>query len=216
MVVNVPLGSQPAASATYTVENNTGGKIAVEFSVAHRHLDENGREERPPAEGFQIYPEQLSLEPGQKRAVRVTWTGEKVPESELAYRFVASQLPVEFTEDGAKRDRSVSIKFLVEYVASLYLNPPRTKPKMKVVRHQVSKDGRLEVLVANEGTRHLLLEKLELSVRAPGGKTFKPDAKALQELRTENLLPGNTRWLRLPLPKGFPREKLEVSVDFHP
>lgn len=215
MVVSVPLTEKPMASATYTVENNTGAKIAVEFSVAKRVLDEKGKEERPPAEGFQIYPEQLSLESGQKRAVRVTWSADRLPGQELPFRFVASQLPVEFADGSEKRDRAVNIKFLVEYVASLYLTPAGVKPKMKVVRHQVSKDGKLEVLVANEGTKHLLLEHLELSAKA-GGKTFKPSAEALAELRTENLLPGNTRWLRVALPKGFPAEKLEVSVDFHP
>lgn len=215
MVVSVPVASgKTSAAATYTVENNTGAKIALEFSVRHRVLDENGKEERPPAEGFLIYPEQMSLEPGQKRAVRVTWTAEKAPDRELPFRFVASQLPVEFAEDGASRDRSVNIKFLVEYVASLYISPPRTKAKMKVVKHQV-KDGKLEVLVANEGSKHLLLDRLELGARS-GLKTFRAAPDALKDIRTENLLPGNTRWLRVPLPKDFPAAKLEPSVDFEP
>lgn len=213
MVVNVALQG-PRASATYTVENNTAAKIAVEFSVRKRLLDENGKEERPPAEGFLVYPEQMSLEPGQKRAVRVTWQGEKLPEKELPFRFVASQLPVEFAEGQAKEARKVNLKFLIEYVASLYLNPPRTKPKMKVAKSQL-KDGKLEVLVANEGTAHFLLERLELSAKA-GGKTFQASAEQLKDIRTENLLPGDTRWLRVPVPAGFTGKDLSVDVDFQP
>lgn len=211
MVVNVALQG-PRASATYTVENNTKAKIAVEFSVHRRVIDENGKEERPPAEGFLIYPEQMSLEPGQKRAVRLTWTGEKLPDHELPFRFVASQLPVEFSENQPKEGRKVDLKFLIEYVASLYLNPPRTKAKMKVAKHQV-KGGKLEVLVANEGTAHFLLERVSIGARAKG-KSFKAAPEQLKEIRSENLLPGGSRWLRVPLPAGFPAEGLNVDVDF--
>ncbi len=212
MVVNVPLQS-PRASATYTVENNTSTKIALEFSVRRREIDENGKEERPDASGFLVYPEQLSLEPGQKRAVRVTWQSDKIPERELAYRFVASQLPVNFQEGEAKESRKVNLKFLIEYVASLYLNPPRTKPKMKVVRHQVKK-GILEVLVENSGSAHFLLEKVEISAEA-GKKKFEASPRQLEDIRTENILPGGTRWLKVPLPAGFPSDGLSVDVDFH-
>jgi fimbrial chaperone protein len=211
MVINVALQG-PRASATYTVENNTKARIAVEFSVRHRVIDENGKEERPAAEGFLVYPEQMSLEPGQKRAVRVTWQAEKMPEAELPFRFVASQLPVEFSEDAPKEARKVNLKFLIEYVASLYLNPPRTKAKMKVLKSQ-AKEGKLEVLVANEGNSHFLLERLELSARA-GGKSFKASSEQLKDIRTENLLPGGTRWLKIPLPAGFPASGLSVDVDF--
>lgn len=212
MVVNVPVTS-PQASATYTVENNTPAKIAVQFEVKRREIDENGKEERPPAAGFLIYPEQMALDPGQKRSVRVTWQGEKLPEKEQAFRFVASQLPVEFGQDGQPSGRKVNIKFLIEYVASLYLNPPKTAPRMKMKKYSVSEKGNLEILVANEGSAHQLLEHLTLKAKA-GGKTFHPNEEKLKDIRTENLLPGGTRWLRLPLPKDFPRKNLDVSVEF--
>jgi fimbrial chaperone protein len=212
MVLNLPL-TKPQASGTYTVENNSRQKIAVEFRVTRRLLDDNGREERPPATGFLVYPEQMALEPGEKRNVRVTWTGEAVPDKEEGYRLVAAQLPVEFTKDGAMV--GAQLKFLMEYVASLYLVPPKVRPKMRVVKHQVTEKGVLEILVANEGTAHFLLERMEISYRA-GAKKGVPEAAVLNELRTENLLPDNQRWLRMPLPKGFPRDNLQVSVVFEP
>jgi len=36
----------------------------------------------------------------------------------------------------------------------------------------------------------------------------------LQDLRTENLLPGNRRWLRFPIPKGFTDP--QVNIIFEP
>jgi fimbrial chaperone protein len=210
MVLTVPV-SKPQASGTYVVENNTKQKIALEFRIKKRLIDEKGQEERPDASGFLIFPEQMALEPGEKRNVRVSWAGETLPAQEEAYRLVATQLPLDFAPGAAAK--GAQLKFLLEYVASLYLLPAGVKPKMKVVKHQVSKDGSLEILVANEGNAHFLLDRMEISFRS-GKKEGKPDPKVLQELRTENLLPGNQRWLRFPLPKGF--NDPQVSVVFEP
>jgi fimbrial chaperone protein len=210
MVLSLPL-TKPQASGTFAVENNTKQKIAVEFRVKKRLIDENGKEDRPDATGFLVFPEQMALAPGEKRNVRVTWTGETLPAQEEAYRLIATQLPVDFSPNAATQ--GAQLKFLLEYVASLYLVPPQAKPKMKVVKQAVSKGGMLEVLVANEGTAHFLLDRMEIGFRS-GKKEGKPDPKVLQELRTENLLPGNRRWLRMPLPKGF--SDPQVSVVFEP
>jgi fimbrial chaperone protein len=210
MVLSLSL-TKPQASGTFAVENNTKQKIAVEFRMKKRLIDENGKEERPDASGFLVFPEQMALEPGEKRNVRVTWMGEALPSREEAYRLVATQLPVDFSPGAATK--GAQLKFLLEYVASLYLVPPGTKPKMKVLKQAVSKEGMLEVLVANEGSAHFLLDRMEILFRS-GKKEGKPDAKVLQELRTENLLPGNQRWLRMPLPKGF--SDPQVSVVFEP
>lgn len=210
MVLQLPL-TKPQASGTYVVENNTKQKIAVEFRVKKRLIDQNGAEERPEASGFLVFPEQMALEPGEKRNVRVTWAAEALPSQEEAYRLVATQLPVDFAPNAG--GRGAQLKFLLEYVASLYLLPPGAKPKMRVVKHAVAKNGTLEILVANEGSAHFLLDRMEISYRS-GKKEGKPDPKILQELRTENLLPGNQRWLRIPLPKGFPDP--QVSVVFEP
>lgn len=210
MVLTLPL-SKPQASGVYMVENNTSKKIALEFQIKKRLIDEWGKEERPDAAGFLVFPEQMALEPGEKRNVRITWSGEALPAKEEAYRLVASQLPVDFSP--AASASGAQLKFLLEYVASLYLLPPGSKPKMKVIKQQLGKNGMLEILVANEGSAHFLLDRMEISLRS-GKKQAALDPKALQELRTENLLPGNSRWLRIPLPKGF--SDPQASVVFEP
>ena len=72
MVLSLPV-TQPRAAGTYTVENNSDKKVAVEFKVRGRQIDREGKEERPEAKGFLVYPQQMALEPGEKRSVRVTW-----------------------------------------------------------------------------------------------------------------------------------------------
>ncbi len=205
MVVSIPLTGKQE-SGTYTIQNNTQEKIAAQFEVRRRVIDENGKEERPSTTEFLIFPEQMSLEPGQKRNVRVTWTGPTTLDKEQAYRFIATQLPIEFKKSNAK---DAKLKFLIEYVASLYIVPPNVKAKMKVEGYGVNKDI-LEIKVANEGSAHFLLDRMQVSVKGDG-KELKLDAPLLQNLRTENILPGGKRILRIPLPKNFPKPTVDVA-----
>lgn len=204
----------PFASATYTVENNTKNKVAVQFDIRKRIVDVNGKEERPEATGFLIYPEQMALEPGEKRNVRLTWTGDSMPNTELPFRFVASQLPVDFGGKDKNSANDVKLKFLVEYVASLYLVPPRVKPKMRLLSQSLDGKGNVEILVANEGTAHHLLERMEILLKSEG-KQLAISGAALKELRAENILPGSKRLLRFPLPKELSKD-VSVSVNFDP
>lgn len=212
MVVSLPL-TAPQASGTYVVENNTKEKIAVQFEVRKRVVTVDGKEERPEATGFLVYPEQMALEPGEKRNVRVSWTAEAMPEQELAFRFVASQLPVNFAKE-KEASRSVKFKFLMEYVASLYLVPPRVRPKMRLLKHE-TKNGALELLVANEGGAHFLLDRTEVTAKS-AGKPLAFGRDTLNDLKTENILAGSQRLLRLALPKDFKGKELDVSIQFDP
>jgi len=210
VVTEIPI-TIPKATTAYTVENNTKNKVAVQFEVRRRLVDVNGAEERPEATGFVVYPEQMALEPGEKRNVRVSWLAESMPTQELAYRFVASQLPVDFSNQ--KGAASVNLKFLIEYVASLYLVPPKVKPKMKVVSQKV-KGAVLEILVANEGSAHQLLERMEISLQV-GKKTTKVSNEVMLPLRTENVLAGGQRLLKLTLPAGADASSVAI-VNFNP
>jgi len=209
MVLAVPV-TEPRAAGTYTVENNSAEKVAVAFHVTERRIDAEGVEARPPATGFLVYPEQLKLEPGEKRSLRVTWAGKAAPTTELAYRLVATQLPIDFS----KEKNGTNIKFLLEYVASLYLTPKNAKGKLRVLKQAVNAKGELELVVKNEGTAHELLEKLDLTI-SDGKKSFTPPAAALAELRTANLLAGDERTLRVMLPKGFGKNA-QGKVSFGP
>lgn len=180
----------------------------MQLEIRGRQVDVNGKEERPPVEGFILYPEQLSLEPGEKRAIRISWMGEK-PQKEMAYRFIASQLPVEFQKGESKR---VNLKFLLEYVASLYLTPPQARPKVKVVKVSMNEKKILEVLVANEGTAHQLLDQAKFEIRE-NGKEIPIPINLLQDLRTENILAGNQRLLKIPLPKTAKNPSFNLKLE---
>lgn len=211
MVVNIQVNGLQG-SGTYTLENNTKEKVALQFEIRERVIDREGKETRPEAKGFLIYPEQMSLEPGEKRNVRVSWTGDTKLEKEMAYRFVASQLPIDFQGKEKALDQKVKLKFLLEYVASLYLNPPGTKPKMRVKSAKILKNN-LELLLENTGTAHQLLEHLKVTMKA-NGKSTKLSEKTLQEARTENILPQTERLLKIPV--AIKAQEVAVDVEYAP
>ncbi len=209
MVVTVPLqGAQ--ATATYTVENSTKEKVALQFEVRQRLIREDGVEERPTTEGFFVYPEQLSLDPGQKRNVRVSWKGNKIPDQELAYRFIATQLPVEFSKE-KQASKKANLKFLLEYVASLYLLPPGAKPQLKVVSTKVE-GGSLQLEIENTGTAHQLLEDIKIHFVSDGKEEFLPE-KELAKIRSENLLAKSKRRFVLPLDPKLRKKQVKVTFS---
>ena len=99
-----PSGS--GANRTYTVENTSDNRIAVEISVYKRGMNLDGTDRLQDADDdFIVYPTQVVLEPNRKQAIRVQFIGEPAPDRELAYRIVAEQLPVELDIEPASRGR---------------------------------------------------------------------------------------------------------------
>jgi fimbrial chaperone protein len=207
-MVNSLTVASPNASGTFTVENTGKAKMAVQFEVRKRVINEAGKEERPAAEGFLVYPEQISLEPGEKRNVRVAWTGENIPTQELAYRFIATQLPVDFQKPN---EQKTNLRFLVEYVAALYLAPVGAKPDLKVKKTSFQK-GILEATLVNEGTAHQLLDRAVFTVK-DGKRVVSLSRELLSEMHAENILAGSTRVLKMNLPKSVKNPTFEVNPN---
>lgn len=213
----------PKATQTFVLENPGEEKIAVELKAMTRELDAQGRETRKPVgEAINIYPEQVSLEPGARRSVKVTWVGEAAPARELAFRLVATQLPVDFKPQKARSGQAgVNLQFLLQYVASLYVTPDQVAPKVElesVERLDPAEKGkapRVRLTLRNAGTAHQLLKGARVKVNGkelPGSETRK--------LETENLLPGGTRVFELAWPEGesaaAAKGALQADLQFDP
>ena len=110
------------SSRLFTITNDSlTERIAVKVSVFTRIMDEWGNETLEPAPGdFLIYPAQSLLNPGDSRSVRIKWKGGTVGSREKAYRIIAEQLPVDFTEEDL-RDDGAGIRFTFRYEGSLYV-----------------------------------------------------------------------------------------------
>jgi fimbrial chaperone protein len=210
----------PEATQTFLVENNNGEKIALQVEAFHREVDPDGKETRKDTDEFSVFPQQMVLEPGEKRNIRLTWTGDRQIKEELAYRLVVSQLPVDLKKP-EQRKPGANITFLLQYVASVYVSPGAAAPKISVESLKKISDDKAELIVKNSGTAHKVLKGMHLYLKSDVDrpKKSRPEVNGLKltEIEAENVLPGKKRRFEIPISKevAMPNnvERLEVEFD---
>jgi len=201
------------ATQTILLENPDKNRVALQLEVTKRKVDIDGKEDRSEVvEDFVVFPDQLTLEPGQKRNVRVTWVGEGAPKQELAFRLVASQLPVTLDRPTDRADVKVNLKFVLQYVASLYVVPSGVKAEVKVESAKLLKAGSAEVVLRNSGGMHRVLEKAKIRFLG-GGKAFEVPEAVMKEVRAQNILAGGARRFQFTVPKDLKDAKAEIQFD---
>lgn len=202
-------------SEVFQLNNTASEPQAVEMRIERWRLDENGNEfNEPDVESFEVYPRQFVLQPKATQAVRVRWKNGAVA-SEQAFRLIAEQLPVDFTEDVP----AGSLRFLVVYRAALYVSP--AKPKAQVDVESFSEDlmdgvRRLRLVLRNNGNAHTLLRNPVLSVSDASGTAVKMDGAQVEALDGQNIHAGMRRMLMLPWPEGLQGELKAVQLEFTP
>lgn len=196
----------PAASQTFVIDNSESKEqISLEFSIFKRSSDANGKEERAPTTDFVFYPEQLTLKAGEKRNLRVTYQGTGDLSQEVAYRLVAEQLPVNTEKPSDTKKGQAQIRFLLQYVASLYVSIPKFQPKLEAESFQVAprlEDGTrtLVILMKNSGTAHQVLTQFQLVLNNPEKKAeVQIPPEELTALQAENLLAGTAKQFEVKL-----------------
>jgi fimbrial chaperone protein len=193
MIANFsPLGT--AATQNFQIENTGGEKLSVQIEAFHRFTDLDGKETRTPTDEFSIYPQQLTLLPREKRTVRITWNGTRQPDRELNYRLVVSELQA----SASTAEIRAGTSFLMQYVASLYVTPDHSQPKVDVESFKVLADGRGELVLHNSGLAHGALKGIKVVLKA--GTEI--DAEKFEELQNENILSKSSRRFYLPLPQS--------------
>lgn len=178
-------------SVQFIAENETTESMAIEFSVKERQMDETGEEKLPAAKELSIFPPQVIIPPKEKRTIRVNYNGPKDISSELAYRVIAEQLPLNVK--GKKQ--SSGIQMLMRYMAALYVTPKDVAPELQASLIS-SRDGRLKLLVKNTGKKHQILIKPTL-IAKKGEKKWVLKEKDLPGVAGENVLAGSQRLFTL-------------------
>lgn len=193
--------------AQFLLDNPTDEPMAVEISLRERKQKEDGTEDTPVTKLLAAFPPQLIIPPEEKRTVRIQWLGEK-PKSELAFRVVAEQLPLQV--DGKKKKGS-GIKMLLKYIAALYVNPGNTESNIHVT--DVAPGEQLQITIENKGTRHQLLTNAVLTL-SKGGEKIKLKGDELKGLTGENVLAGSRRVFRIPAQAKVTKEfKGSIKLD---
>lgn len=209
-------------TTTFTIENNQKTKIAVQITMLGREHDIDGKETNVPVkEKFNVFPDQLLMEPGQTKRVRLTWLGKDVPDKELAFRLMAEQLDIEGLQKKTKAKGQ--IKVLMAYRASIYVEPPKVAPELVVEEAKVEpgKEPALTLTVFNKGGKHqlLLAPELAFNFKDKAGKetSVKLEGKDLEAIAENNVLPGDKRRFTVPwkhpLPEGELKADLKVKSE---
>lgn len=201
--------SNDRQAVQFFLENDSPASMAVELTVKERNMDQAGKESLADSQDVKVFPPQVIIPAGEKRAIRVSYSGPKDLKSEKSYRVIAEQLPLNVD---AKTKEKAGIQMLMKYVAALYVAPSDTKSDLKILSH--SSNGKvIKLLIENSGGRHQLLNApvLKYSVK---DKKQEIKADELQGLAGENVLAGTKREFVIKSPKLLPPDaKLELKFN---
>ncbi len=209
--IEAEFGPGRLAVQTFKVENADAQPVAVELSVQSRGMAPNGDDILAPTpEAFVVFPEQIVLQPGESQSVRVQWSGDSVPATEVAYRLMAEQLPIDLGTEGANRS---GLKLMVKYLAALYVRPAEPAAVLSATISGETRDGNkvAVIKVHNEGNAHALLRAPMIEVSAGGNKVVF-SAQQREAVHGKNVLAGVQRELLLPWSDELDAGALSVAL----
>lgn len=209
--IEAEFGPGRLAVQTFKVENPGAQPVAVELTVHSRQMAADGSDILTPTpEAFAVFPDQIVLQPGETQSVRVQWNGTDVPASEVAYRLMAEQLPIDIGGDGASRS---GLKLMVKYLAALYVRPAEPAAVLEASVSADSREGQkiAKVLVSNTGNAHAVLQADMLELYAGDQKiSYTPEQR--EQVHGKNVLPGVQRELLLPWSPALDGGALTVQL----
>jgi len=216
--VLTPSGS--GARCSYVVENPSEEPIAIEFFVSHlvKHLDGSEDLSQREEEDFAVFPPQLVLPPGASRTIRVRWLGDPEPESELAFRFMAEQIPVVIEEPTAVDDGMVhaSVRFHYQFHGTLFVRPRGAKPDVDVEDIELvhgTESPALRIRVHNTGTARGWIRQFELRL-VIGDEVWVLTENDLPALENLPVLAGGHREVTVAWPTMLPpRQPASASMS---
>ena len=212
--------SGQSATESFNVSNLDATKLAVQITIVPREPDIDGKEDYKESdkidEVFRIFPNQLILDPKSVRTVRVTYIGDPQIKSELAYRIIAEELPVDLDDPNKKYTKPVAkITLSTRYIGSLYVTPKGAKPDIVIeAKKSETASKSLIVNITNKGTTHQVYRKPTVKVLSQiNGKEFLLTEEEIKPLISQNVLAGHTRRFTLPWPKDLAPGPMKVTVE---
>jgi fimbrial chaperone protein len=192
---------------------NTGDKpIAIIIELKKRTISSDGKEINNDIDDeFIVFPDQMIVKAGEKRAVQVTWLGKEKPVVEQAYRVIAEQLPIDVDLKKNKKQRT-NIKILLKYRAAFYLTPENAKPNVTLMTSKaLVENGLVNIALINEGSKHKLLRDFSLKLSSKG-ETKTVSFSKIKSIYGENLLAKAKRDFKIKIDDIFPKAS-ELKVE---
>lgn len=211
-----PSGS--GASRTFTVRNTQQESVALQIEVYSRSADETGEETREPDyDSFIVAPPQMVLAPGAGRSVRIQWIGEPDPERELAFRFIVSQLPINFSQQTTNTGASGTVSVGYRYEVAAYVGKSGGRPNVTVTEAKPVLDetgGKmLRLTIVNGGSIRGILTDPKLTLKAKSGASVTLGAERLPGLQLRNMLSGTQAILVIPWPDEVPFGPVDAELQ---
>lgn len=202
-------------NSLFYIENDSGQPIAIQASLAKREMSVDGVENNSKiGNELSLYPTQLIIPAGEKRSIKVFWTGSEIPKKELAYRLIVEQLPIELEKNKSKK---ASIKVLLRYVAALYVESESFFSDIRVT--DIKEQGKkIQIIVTNSGKKHQVLANLSLIFTDDkSNKKVLFRADELKGMAGENILADSKRVFSFSREGKFalmnPTDKVTISFD---
>ncbi len=210
---------------TILVQNTTDAKVPVEI-FAYDRIHVAGEEKRVRTRDFYYFPKQFILKPGEKRNIRVSWMGVRSKQppkdkklamkkgktsivQEKAYRLEIKQVPVNLKKNKLKK---TGIKFLYNYVASLYVTPSNAKSNFKVLSYKRLSTTKVELEIKNAGGAHAIMAQYNLQTKGDNPMVIDM-AKQEDDVRGINLLAGEKRKVVFSVPASIGRGNLTFEFN---
>lgn len=156
---------KPTNTQTIVISNTSPVPLPVEIVTFSRSIDLKGEETRTPTSDFIIFPKQVILKPNEQRNIRLTWTGKTKPKSELSYRVLVKQTPVDVRKSTKKGKGSIDLVF--NYMASAYVSPENVSPKLEVTKMEWLSQWKVKTIVENKGDQHAILSFYDVFMLSP-------------------------------------------------
>ncbi len=208
------------ATHAYEVINDQDERIAVEVTVVERSMDTNGTESYVPAEDdFLIYPAQMILEPNTTQVVRVSWLGDPALLSELAFRLVAEQLPINLVDptQPVLVQPVGQVQILLRYLSGLFVRPTGVIAAVQIESVTAQTDDRgnpaVEIVFANSGSASTHLRDLRLNLTAQG-QTVSLSTDELKGVTGTTILADHRRRFVVPRPATLPQGPITATFEY--
>jgi fimbrial chaperone protein len=207
--------SGPQSTTTMVITNTHDVPIAIELHAFRRVQNPDGSDKLTKDEADLIMtPPQMVIAPKSSQSVRVRWIGSPEIKQEMAYRIITDQLPIDFKKE-KRADFTADLKVKYRYEVALYVEPKTPKPLAKLESARIVKspkgDNLLEVAISSQGNVRAILDKPRIDISGPSGKVSL-DNESLAKFIGLNILPGNTRIVQIPAPKGLAQGNLTGNL----
>lgn len=187
----------------FVISNPSADPLPIQITLMKRAMAEDGDDILSETKDIEAFPDQLIIPPSQKRSVKVSYVGSDKLTDELAYRFIAEQLPLDLNAN--KKSKS-GIKMLLKYVAAFYVVPKDTSSKLHC---EVTAK---KLICQNTGNKHQILSLKKMKLRSEKNEiTF--GREELKGILGENILAQSKRSFSFDS-KKLNDKKYSVELEF--